>query len=409
MRFALTFTLARSLNSDQFGVYSWAVNAFGIIGIITNFGLDLFLIRKIPEYRNTFEGKVGSVIQHTKKQVNINAFLLISIILPISYFSTYFYEGASVYNSELMIIILALPFAAYLTIFSTSLRAYDFPLHAQFIESILQTGTLLLVVLLSFTIFDSLIPQSIRTLHLVSIFVFSWILSCIIANIVFRNKIKLQAYLEPSKNAIKGWRKDQATIVIGILGWSFLGRSDVFLLAFLVPPSEVGGYFICLRLAELLMFFATVSYYVWGGKISNLIQEGNLEQAQNALKKSSQLCFFPSFILTYLAWNFAEEILFFINESFVENVFLFKVSLLVFFLKGATGMVAPMYYILGQQAFLAKLQWLLGLFFTALVLLLVPIYGVVSCLFSLAFCEAVYVITIVSRLKMKQNFSISPI
>ena len=157
------------------------------------------------------------------------------------------------------------------------------------------------------------------------------------------------------------------------------------------------------------MFFASVSYYVWGGEISHLIQKNKLQEAQNILKKSSQLCFVSTLIMTCLAWNFAEEILFFVNESFVDYVFLFKAALLVYFLKGSVGMLAPMYYILGQQAFLAKLQWSLGLLFTALVLITVPIYGIEACIFSLALCEGLYIIITATRLRIRQNFSILPV
>ena len=42
LRFALTFALAKLLSAAELGIYSWAVTVFGILGIITNFGLDFF-------------------------------------------------------------------------------------------------------------------------------------------------------------------------------------------------------------------------------------------------------------------------------------------------------------------------------------------------------------------------------
>tara|TARA_B100000795_G_scaffold119635_2_gene89040 strand:- start:2548 stop:3834 length:1287 start_codon:yes stop_codon:yes gene_type:complete len=409
IRFALTVLLARFLSASELGIYSWVVTVFGIAGIITNFGADLFLIKKVPEYRNSSTDLIGSVIWHTKSQSIKIALVLILIILPISYFSSFLFDAASLYNSELMIIIFALPFAAVSIICSTSLRAFDFPIRGQFIESIVQTGTLFLLVLISFIFFNDLIPSNQKTLFLVTFFVFSWILSCSFSFLSYKKMIKQLDIQIPGKEKIKKWRREQSSIVIGILGWSFLGRSDIFLLAFLVSPAEVGAYFICLRLAEILMFFQTVAYYVWGGEISNLIHQNKLNQAQSILKKSSQLCISTTLAMTCFAFILAEDILFLVNERYVESAYLFKIALVTFFIKGASGMMKPLYYILGEQDFLAKCQWTIGLFFTTSVLITVPIYGLIACITSFAVCEFIYLIILLVRLNNKHNLSLSPL
>ena len=408
LRFLLTIALAKYLSASQLGVYSWAVTAFGIIGIIANFGLDFFLIRKIPEYRNSLNGMVQTIINHTKKQAGINSLLLILLIIPISYYSSYFFEGARLYNSELIIIIFGLPFAAFSLINTTSLRAFDIPIRAQFIESILQTGVLLLIVYIAFGFFGDAIPDNLSTIFLVCIFVFSWILSLIFSHFEFKKQIKTETALKPSQEDIKEWRMDQSTIVFGVLGWSFLGRSDVFILAFLVSPAEVGAYFICLRLAEIVTFFSTVSYYVWGGEISNMIQRNKLHEAQVILRKSSQLCIASALVLCIFAAFFAEEIIYLVNERYLGYINIFYGALFVFFIKGASGMLNPMYYILGDQMFLAKLQWALGTFFTGLVITTVPVYGLEGCIASFAICETFYVLILLRRLQRKHNLSLSP-
>lgn len=406
LRFALTIALARFLSADQLGVYSWAVTVFGILGIIVNFGLDFFLIRKIPEYRNLTNGMAGAVIKHVQKLSSVIAFFTIIIILPISYFSVSLYDSAALYNKEVAIIIFALPFAAFSLIFSTSLRAYDFPIRAQLIESILQTGVLLLLILILFGFFGDYFSQQMGTLYLVFIFVFSWITSLIFSYLTYKREIKLDILGKPSTEEVKEWKRDQGAIVFGVLGWSFLGRSDIFLLAFLVSPADVGAYFICLRLAETLMFFATVSYYVWGGEISNLIQNGKLDKAQDILRKSTQLCISTTVFMTFFGWYFAEDILYIVNERYIDYINIFYAALCVFFLKGSVGILNPLYYILGDQEFLAKLQWLLGSFFALLVIIFVPIYGIEGCIAAFGLCEVLYVLTLINRLTNKHNLGL---
>jgi len=409
LRFVLTLTLARYLTSSELGVYSWTITAFGIACIITNFGLDYFLIRKVPEYRNISMGMVGALIKNVRNRSMKIVFLLILLILPLSFLLVYFFENAAIYQNELIIVIFALPFAAISLIYSTSLRGFDFPLKAQIIESLLHTGLVLILVFLSFTIFNSLIPFDSRTIVLICIFLFSWVFSSFVSFFTFKKSVQLPPIDTPSKENIKNWRGDQSSIVIGTLGWSFLGRSDIFLLAFLVSPEEVGTYFICLRLAETLMFFATVSYYVWGREISNLIQKNKLNKTQEILKKSSQLCISTTLIMSCTAFIYAEEILFLINERYVESSYLLRIALITFFIKGAAGIMRPLYYILGEQKFLAKCQWIIGLFFTTSVLITVPFYGLIACISSFAVCEIIFFLILLFRLKAKHKLSISPI
>ena len=198
LRFALTVTLAKYLTSSELGVYSWAVTAFGIAGIVTNFGLDFFLIRKVPEYRDISLGMVSAVIKNTQKQSIKIAFVLILIIFSLSYFSIYIFEGAAIYRNELMLIIFALPFAAISLIYSTSLRAFDFPLKGQFIESIIQTGFLLIVILIFSNIFIDLIPTNKRTIAFVCIFFLSWVFSSLISFFFFKKSVTLIPPLPPS-------------------------------------------------------------------------------------------------------------------------------------------------------------------------------------------------------------------
>ena len=158
-----------------------------------------------------------------------------------------------------------------------------------------------------------------------------------------------------------------------------------------------------------ITFFSTVSYYVWAGEISNLVQEKSFEQAQKILKKSSLLCILSTLTIASFLWFYAAEILFFFNESYVKHVFLLRASIIVFILKSSFGLLHPMYYILGDQAFLGKLQWSIGILFTILVILTVPIYGLNACIFSLIFCESFYVLITSYRLKVRHNLSILPI
>lgn len=408
MRFLLTLVLARNLSADEMGIYSWVITAFGFMGILTNFGLDFFLIRKVPEYRNSDIKLIGSVIHHTRRTATINALLLIIIIFTVSLIIAQLYAGASKYTNELMITSMALPFAALSLIFSTSLRGYDFALTAQVIESMVQTGFLLLAIFLIFHFYGDLIPVEQRTILLTTVFVVSWAVSSVVAFYHYRKQIKLPDILVPTRDKVREWRGEQSSIVFGIIGWTLLGRSDIFLLAFLVTPSEVGVYFLCMRLAELLMFFSTVSFYVWTGKISNLIQLDELGQAQVIITKAAQLCITTTAAIALFALLYSHQILSFFNETYAENKTLFRIAVVIFFFKGASGLLRPLFYLLKDQDFMAKYNWIIGIIFTILVLILVPIFGLIGCVIIFGICELTFITILAVRMHKKFNISVIP-
>lgn len=408
IRFLLTLTLARNLSSNDLGIYSWVVTVFGFMGIITNFGLDYFLLRKVPEYRNSDHQLIGAVIYSTQRKASIYSLLFIVSIFAGSLILNQFHYGVSNYIYELMIISLALPFAAFSLIFSTSLRGYNFARTAQIIEVIVQSGVLLFAVSTMSLFYDYFTLAKRPTALLAAVFVVSWMISCGWAFYQYRRYLKLSGTSVPTRDNEREWHAERLSILYGVVGGSILGRSDIFLLAFLVTPSEVGTYFICFRLAELLMFSATASYYVWSGKISNLIQRGELEQAQVIITKAAQLCLVTTAPLTLFGLIFPKQILSFFNASYAGNETLFQIAVCIFFCKGASGMLRPLFYLLKDQDFIAKYNWIMGSVFTILVIVIVPNFGLVGCIITFGICELTYLTILTVRMYKKFKIDILP-
>ena len=76
---------------------------------------------------------------------------------------------------------------------------------------------------------------------------------------------------------------------------------------------------------------------------------------------------------------------------------------------GSVGMINPILYILGEQDYLAKVQWAVGLIFLILILCTVPYYGIKGCLFSFGICKLLYIYFLITKLKNKYKLSIFPI
>ena len=204
----------------------------------------------------------------------------------------------------------------------------------------------------------------------------------------------------------KEWRMSAGTIMISILGWSILGRSDVVFLALFVPSAEVASYFICMRIAELLTFFSTVSFYLWSGEISNLYHQDRMIDVQKLLTRSTGICLISCFIAAILGLIFSAEILGFINPGYNQYALTLKICLIGFFISGSAGILNPMLYVAGEEKFLAKSQWIIGMLFLSMIFLLVPKMGINGCALAFLICQIIYVIVLSIQLKMKTGLFI---
>ena len=404
LRFAITITIAKLLTAEDLGVYSWAITAFGLISIFINFGQDNFLLKKIPEYKALNPNILASVVGYSVKKVLVNCLL----ILPIVYILLYSLKSSFTvpeYTEALMVLAVALPLTALTLINSSILRTNEKPLLAQLPDSIVQPACLLILIysfyyLSNFIQLDAIFLVFFNACGWLAAFIFS-----LIASKFFYLKNKPKFLKSPQSSE---WSKDSAIIVLGVLAWSLLGRSDVFFLAFLVEADQVGKYFICMRLAEFSLFFATVSFYIWSGEISNLYQKKDYKEVQHLLKKSSRLCFSTSIIFFTFAIIFSEEILLLINSEYADSVLTFKIALIGFLVLGCAGILGPMFYIVGDIKFLTKIQFIVGLIFLSMMFIFVPYYGIEGCVVCFVFCQLIYILAMAIRLKSKFQFTISP-
>ena len=404
-RFSLTITIAKLLSTEEVGVYSWCLTAFGIFSIFINFGQDNFVLRKLPEYKQDNPSLIPKVLGFSLKQILINCSILLLIIFLLVSFNLD-QEGVYRYSSGLFIISLALPVCAVVILNSSILRTNNQPIKAQIPDSILQPGLLLTLILVS----NFLFPNNMLTAEkILSMNVLAWVFAFGFSILSIKRYYleNFPSFIHSSES--KAWRKDSLTIVFGVLAWSLLGRSDVLFLALLVDPSDVGKYFICMRLAEVSIFFSTVTFFIWSGKISNLYQQKKLKEVQDLITKSSRLCITFTLAFFFVAILLSENILLFIGEEYSGSLFIFRCALFGFLILGSAGILGPLFYIVGDIKFYTKVQWIVGIIFLSLIFTTVPFYGVEACSIAFIACQFIYVATLMVRLKSKFNLTMSPL
>jgi O-antigen/teichoic acid export membrane protein len=402
IRVFLTMLLAKELQPNELGDYAWSITIFGILGIIANYGSEQFLIQKIPKLLSTQLEKVNLIVCYSREQVN-NICLMITTGLVLIYVIFYILDISTERYNTILILSLALPLAANTLIESTVIRARGYPITSQLIDSILQTTIL---VILAYAIFVIIKPD--REIFgydkIIAIaFLISWLVTYIATKYWYIKKIGIGNKEKINLKEKKEWEKQGADITLGVLGWAILGKSDIFIMGIIVNSKDIAAYFIFIRIAEMITFFTTVSYYIWGAKISDLKSNKNYESMQKLITNSTLLCAIISILFGILIFINSDLIIKTINPVYIYKIELLYVALFIFIIKGATGILNPLFYILEEQEYLKKIQWILGVLFTILVFLLTIRYGVMGCMIAFGTIQIIFILILIKRLQKNHN------
>ena len=395
VRFLLTFSLVRILSQEDFGYYSWVMSTIMLFSTLNIQGLDNYTLRKIAELKHDSKEKTMRFQYFVRSTILKNSawnlVFLFFIFLIVQ--NTELLGDMSINFSLLAIYALSLPFSSLTMVNASTLRVNDYPRIAQIGDSFIQSSSLVVLVLFTFYFLE----VNLSTYYIIYLSICSWVISFLFTS-YFHRKFNL-----PSKSFGKTspseWKKESLQIMLGVFGWVILSRGDVFILGFFVPSSELSSYFVSLRIAEVMLFLPSVCTYIWAGRVSNLFHEGNLIETQRILKLSSRLSFAMSFILFAFGYFFSTEILNIFGEFYSTNTSILRWSLFSYLIISAVGIVGPMLLIVGQQKFLAILQWSLGLSFMICIIIIAPIYGIQGGVMLFCFFQLLASFMMVLKLK----------
>lgn len=406
LRFILTFSLVKILSPTEFGYFSWVMTAFLFLSTLNLNGLDNFSLRKVAELKSSNPEDIGNFQKFAQKKVFFNSFFIFIFLFLIFFISinTDYFGQMSYQFLVLATFGLALPFSSFVMINSSNLRVINSPRLAQIGDSFLQPLFLILFLLIIFL----LIEIQLNAFKVILLTISSWILSFFFSFYFYR---KL-AFRSPNnlikKEKLLEWKFSANAIMIGVFGWSILSKSDVLILGFFVEASELSSYFVSLRIAELMLFFPSVATYVWSGRIANLYYENKIDEAQKLIKFISRLCFSVSIFLFSIGFLFSSEILYLFNESFSKNVTVFRLALFSYLIISSVGILGHLLLIIGEESFLAKIQWVLGIIFSICISISALNFGLIGSVITFGIFQIIVNILMISRLRVKTGLSSHP-
>jgi O-antigen/teichoic acid export membrane protein len=159
---------------------------------------------------------------------------------------------------------------------------------------------------------------------------------------------------------------------------------DVLILAFFVPPDQVGIYF---AVTKTLVLGAFVAFAV-GAAVAHRYAEyhvsGDRERLQAFVLQSAQWTFWPTLAAVALMVLLGRPFLALFGPSFVEGYPLMLILSLGVLLRAAVGPTDRLLAVLGEQTVLARLILATLLVAIALHVLLVSLYGVTGAAIAVA-------------------------
>ena len=398
VRFLLTICIANILNQSNFGEYSWGISALSWCVVLIHYGCDYFLLNKLALYKEGSQLTLVRVIIFTEKRIKNNYGILITTILILSLLISHV-KAFDNYLIPLFILATSTVFSGLSLVNAVILRTYDNIVISQFIENLSQSFLLLMIL----GIVSYLANFQLSIEAIAAFYSFSWFLTYLLSKCYRRKKINLNTASNQTSPPDANWTKDRNYIVIGIIGWILLGRSDVVLLAFFVTPEEIALYFVALRLGEVLLFPSTLAYYYWSSKISLAINQQKIKEAQSIIRRTTIFCCLCSAALFILSVIFLEPIVRLFGLNPEQLPWLYLLFLTVFLIKASSGLLRPLFYILNDNKYFAKVQWGIGALFAVTFIIITHIYGIIGGATLFAMSEIIFIIILMFRLNVRHG------
>ena len=379
LSYAVQLFLVRWAGASAYGLYVYALAWIGLLATLAGLGLPEAASRFVPEY--------------TARQdyAHLRGFLRSSPRL--AFFASLSLAGIGVavalfWRAQAPLLLIG---AGLLPVFALSqvqeglFRAFGrlplaYALRALVYPSLMLTGAAVLIgadvrpsgtVLLSLAVPAALVPLLVR-----------WrVLHSVLPEKIRRARLK---------RAYPDWFRVSLPLLLNGSFWMLLSRTDVLLLGFFVPSSEVGMYSIAVRLAGGLVFMLNAVEAVAAPMFTSIHGQGRPEALQRFVTAAARWSLGPSLLAAAVLFAFGGPILGLFDPSFVaaQEELLLLVAAQLF--NAATGPVGGLLSMTGLHTRLTRIiAWTCGLNLL-LNAALIPFLGLLGAALATACSTVIY-------------------
>ncbi len=363
--------LTNILGSHQYSIYYYVLTWLFVLSIVSKFGIDILLLRFIPQYKVKSEWCLfRGIILWSKKTILLTSLSISSIFLLTVFLLSNNLEQEL--KNTLYIGCLVIPLLTSIYIRYGILKGLKHPNLSLLPELIISPIILSLLVLITEYILNKTNTASLTMLY--------YIMTLIFGSFLGHQWLKKRLPIESHqfKPDYKGsyWFKITYPLFIITLLHQLLSNNDTILLGLINGTDNVGIYGIASKLSLAVSFPLIVANVIFAPIISEYYSTQNIDGLQHKLNKGMRIVIPGSLFLFTIIIIFKEQILVIFGSDFTLG----STSLVILSIgQIINAILGPVGFLLSQTAYektVMKTLLFAAILNIILNLLLIPHYGI---------------------------------
>ena len=369
LNFIVSIVLARLLNTEGFGIYSYAITWVSLLSIPANLGLDKLLVREVAVYKTQSDwGLMRGLLNWSNLLV-----LLISIILALlTALVAWKINGNNQMFIPLCIALIALPLTALRNLRLSAMKGLHQVVKSLIPEMIIAPILLLILTGCSYLLFpEKTAPSWVLILYLISTG-----LTFILGAFFLLQALPQELKKATANYKIKVWLSSAFPMMFIGAMQIINARTDILMLGAMKGPEAVGIYVVVNRGVQLIIFSQMAVNTVLAPTIASLYSEGKKEQLQKIVTKCSQGVLAISLLVTATLIIFGKGFLGIFGSDFSQGYVALVILSIANLINAGSGSVGFLLSMTEHERFLALNIAISAILNVLLNLFLIPIWGI---------------------------------
>jgi O-antigen/teichoic acid export membrane protein len=403
LAFGIQVALARVIGAEQFGIYVLALSWVGILAVVARLGLDVSVVRFVPQYRLRAEWPLlHGLLRSSVLAVGLAAGILgFAFMLGLRVAPHWFLGGETGVG---VVAVLLLPLVALSYLIQGVLRGLRQVVYAEAVESLIRPA--LLVALLALASLTSYRPSAKCAL---TVNAAGTAISLILGGFwVFRVIVDETRGTKPQLDIV-AWRATAVPFMF-MAGMNLvLDQTDVLIIGAFLGPEQVAAYAAGARIASQVLFLLSAADVTLAPIVAEHYAAGRITELQRTLTLSSRIVVSIAVLFSIFLILFGRTLLGMFGEGFQAG-YLPMVTLLVAKLVNAfAGSVGTVMNMTGNQRMTAIIIGSCAALNLLLSALLTPRFGLQGAAISTSVSIMAWNFSMLSFVRYKLGVDTTPL